>query len=289
MSGTRLYNFREGDRSEYLATYLLSGLGLINPVPRQEDIGVDFHCQLADQEKGVLSFGNPFIIQIKSSSTKSILYGNLEQDKWDLKQIEWLFKQNQPFFIGSVDKETMKISIYDCSTLYHLRFLPKTPTFIEFTFEDNNEVYRPEKEIINTWSRKDSDGYKHIIKLGLPLITIDNSDLQNKDVLKIKKDILRQAVEINQYNVIHIHKNIGWINYISKIDTNEKFTLAWDSLIATNDKIIDNLINTLDFPILNLAMNLYANGEYEKLKSIRWIIDNLKILPEDFEERMKEL
>lgn len=38
-TGTRFHNFREGDRSEYLAVYLLSRLGLVTQVPRQEDIG----------------------------------------------------------------------------------------------------------------------------------------------------------------------------------------------------------------------------------------------------------
>jgi len=89
MSGTRLYNFREGDRSEYLANYLLSGLGLVTVVPRQEDIGFDFYCQLADQEKGNLTFGYPFIVQIKSNSQDEIIYGDTSQDKWKKENIEW--------------------------------------------------------------------------------------------------------------------------------------------------------------------------------------------------------
>jgi hypothetical protein len=44
MSGVRLYNRLQGDRSEYLAVYILSALGLVTQAPRQEDIGFDLVC-----------------------------------------------------------------------------------------------------------------------------------------------------------------------------------------------------------------------------------------------------
>lgn len=64
MSGARLFSFREGDRSEYLAQYLLSGLGLVTPVPRQEDIGFDFVCSIADEQVGVLTFNQQYLVSI---------------------------------------------------------------------------------------------------------------------------------------------------------------------------------------------------------------------------------
>ena len=42
------FTFRQGDRSEYLALYMLSALGLAVPVPRQEDVGIDFHCNTSE-------------------------------------------------------------------------------------------------------------------------------------------------------------------------------------------------------------------------------------------------
>ena len=59
---SRYYNWREGDRSELLADFLLSGIGLSTPVRRQDDVGFDFYCTIGDQEKGILTFGFPFII-----------------------------------------------------------------------------------------------------------------------------------------------------------------------------------------------------------------------------------
>lgn len=72
-SPTKLHNPREGDRSEYLAVYLLSRLGLVTQVPRQEDIGIDLFCSLADQESGTLTFGHQFAVSVKSASLPQII------------------------------------------------------------------------------------------------------------------------------------------------------------------------------------------------------------------------
>src|SRR5882672_5134928 len=53
MSGVRLYNRRQCETSEYLADHILSALGLVTQVPRQEDIGFDLVCNLAEQRAHV--------------------------------------------------------------------------------------------------------------------------------------------------------------------------------------------------------------------------------------------
>jgi hypothetical protein len=44
MPGLLLDSFYQGNRSEYLAQYILSALGVAVKVPHEEDIGVDFNC-----------------------------------------------------------------------------------------------------------------------------------------------------------------------------------------------------------------------------------------------------
>ena len=114
MPGVRSYSFREGDRSEYLAQFLLSALGLCTFIPRQEDIGFDFSCSIADQEAGILTFGYPYLISVKSRSTPSI---NIEPTKTaieadDARHVAWLFRQDQPVFLGVVDKDAISLRIF---------------------------------------------------------------------------------------------------------------------------------------------------------------------------------
>src|SRR5206468_1915967 len=83
MSGTRSSNFRSGDRSEYLTVYLLSALGLVTEVPRQEDIGFDLVCNLAEQESGILSFRHHHAVSVKSASKPRVVLDPPESKEKD--------------------------------------------------------------------------------------------------------------------------------------------------------------------------------------------------------------
>ena len=102
MSGVRSFSFREGDRSEYLAQFFLSAMGLCTAIPRQEDIGFDFSCSVADQEAGVLTFGYPYLISIKSISSPSIEIDPTATaiQANDRRHVSWLFRQDQPVLLG---------------------------------------------------------------------------------------------------------------------------------------------------------------------------------------------
>src|SRR5947208_2597136 len=126
MSGKRVFSWREGDRSEYLAHFLLSAIGLVTPIPRQEDIGVDFYCSLADQEKGVLTFGFPFIVQTKAIGTPVVEIRPPDdyqhQQRVILDHISWLFRQELPLFLALVDKEDISIRLYSLSPLWFIYY-----------------------------------------------------------------------------------------------------------------------------------------------------------------------
>src|SRR6266478_6026751 len=124
MSGVRSYSFREGDRSEYLAQFFLSAMGLCTSIPRQEDIGFDFSCSIADQEVGVLTFGFSYLISIKSIShpsievepTPAVIQAN------DERHVSWLFRQDQPVLLGVVDKDAVNMRIFSLLPLWFLYY-----------------------------------------------------------------------------------------------------------------------------------------------------------------------
>ncbi len=106
MPGMLLHSFRKGNRSEYLAQYLLSSLGLAIVVPRQEDIGADFYCSLAKREGPRLTFYAPYIIQIKTAPTTDIHYGGPDKGdraKYKKEELNWLFGQELPLLIGFIN------------------------------------------------------------------------------------------------------------------------------------------------------------------------------------------
>ena len=92
-------NFYQGNRSELLADYFLSAIGIATLVRRQFDHGIDFYCTLMNQDSEYLIFGHPFIVQVKSSSVRKITYGKLSSKKWQIENISWLFKNELPFLL----------------------------------------------------------------------------------------------------------------------------------------------------------------------------------------------
>ena len=90
------------------------GLGLSTPIPRQEDIGIDFLCSLADQRSGVLTFGNPYLVSVKSLSKPNIVLEPTEAaiTENNPRHLHWLFRQELPLFLGVVDKGAFSMRLY---------------------------------------------------------------------------------------------------------------------------------------------------------------------------------
>ncbi len=90
--GGRLRSYRLGDRSELLVQHLLSGVAFTTPVPRQEDIGVDFLCSLITglDDAGLLRAGPFFTVQAKSN-VEAVVYHDPHQLEWIKHQENFCF------------------------------------------------------------------------------------------------------------------------------------------------------------------------------------------------------
>ena len=279
MSGVRSYPFREGDRSEYLASYLLSGIGLVTSVPRQEDIGFDFYCQLSDNEEGSLTFGYPFIVQIKSNNS-DIVYGSNSHEKWNENSLKWLFRLELPLFIGVVDKKKMQISIYNTTALNFIFFENPNPTAIKLitrkNHEDSNTVGRPLATIIEDWPYGKGDGFMYDVDLGKPIITIDNDDIYNVNDIKSKKGILRKIINVEMQNLLNRKLNLNHFKWIHDNHTNQEYIrLGWiyerEGDIKSN---IEKMYKSLAPSIIALAFNLELYDK-ETLDSIKLLLSKL--------------
>jgi hypothetical protein len=121
--GFRLFSFRQGDRSEYLALYALSRVAFVTPVPRQEDVGVvDFRCVLARHEGRRDIPKGTFNVQVKSrGSTLGLNEG----------EIRWLStNMDSPLFMCVVDKKNMTIALYSCQHVWSALFYRMHPRAI---------------------------------------------------------------------------------------------------------------------------------------------------------------
>lgn len=178
MPGILLGSFREGSRSEYLAQYILSTLGVSVPVPRQEDIGADFHCTLAEQDGERLIFKGSFLVQTKSISEKDkLFYGGLDdKNEWKQEEVSWLFGQELPLFIGLVDKQALKMEFFSTSNMWQARYKSGKPSRIQLQPNvppgPDDVVRFPTSEPQTDWPSGMGDGMLWKIPLGPALVAI---------------------------------------------------------------------------------------------------------------------
>ena len=121
MPGTPGYGWHEGNRGEYLAQYFLSALGVSAPVIRQEDIGIDFYCALANEEERKLTFHSPYIVQ-HGAVSKIFVYGGYRKEQWRKSELDWLFSQELPLFVCTTDHTKTRFRLYSTSAMWLLRY-----------------------------------------------------------------------------------------------------------------------------------------------------------------------
>src|SRR6266511_2985502 len=224
MSGVRSYSFREGDRSEYLAQFLLSAAGLCTFIPRQEDIGFDFSCTIADQQTGTLTFGYPYLISIKSISnpvvdvvpSAAVIAAN------NFRHVGWLFRQELPIFLGVVDKDAVSLRIFSMVPLWFLYYhggpnIGSLSLMPRLDPNNQQDVGLPiQGAQLNDWP-----GHFHYdVDLGHPVTVLNFGVIQDADRLRAAKDLLRRAIMFAQKNLLHFQLQIPHFYWFAKMTSN---------------------------------------------------------------------
>jgi hypothetical protein len=282
MPGSRLFNFREGDRSEYLALYLLSGLGLVTQIPRQEDIGFDLVCSIADQESGRLTFNHQYLVSLKSKSFPIIELTPPESGKTHPPDyIDWVFRLDIPFILGVVDKDNCSISLYSTLPIWFIRYenpdcrsislIPRINAGIE------GDVSRPQKK--NALPR-DANIFHYDVDLGYPITTLSEKDLRDAGKLKNIKQRLRMALRFAELTILQ--KRIGVHNFYWFAQTSHdgsEFRPAFYYKDLPDDVGIQNKVFGEIAPTLvSLAMYYKTKKNGELLETVGKL---LKLAPQD--------
>jgi hypothetical protein len=300
MPGSLWYPFRQGDRSEYLALYILSALGIVVPVPRQEDIGADFYCSLADLKENRLTFHMPYIVQAKSRSVREISYGGVsEKGMWKKEEVDWLFSQELPLLIGMVDKERLTLDLYSTSNIWAACYTQRDcgqVVLIPDRVDSHEQVAVPSKRPPATpWPADIGDGYVWEVPLGPPVVSISIDDIEDETSLVRFRGVLSQAVDLDQTNITYRRLNAHYSRWLHQFTTNEispsqllGVFYAWN---VTPGAHTSNQLQALAPILLALANNYKAQGRTEELGKLKATFELLSEheIPKEVKSRIPEL
>jgi hypothetical protein len=294
MSGTRYFNFREGDRSEYLATYFFSAIGLVTPVPRQEDIGFDLVCSIADQEVGRLTFNEQFIVSVKSLGTPDIVLEPAKSEDGSLPHIHWLFLQELPLLLAVVDKKSQDIRVYSTLPIWFIYFenhdcgaltlKPRLDT------THLNDVGRPTKGL----ELEELPGrFHYTVDLGHPILHANVSDLTDRQAVIRIKNRLRGAVHFGRLSILQIKLGVPYFYWFAKTHPDETpptpafYAQEFPAVQEAQDAVFGMIAPTL----ISLSMLFKTTGDQEKLNAALQLLALVPAnrIPEPVHERLPEL
>lgn len=280
MSGVKSYSFREGDRSEYLAQFLLSAAGLCTFIPRQEDIGFDFSCSIADQEDGILTFGYPYLISIKSRSSPSIDIKPsptaIQAD--DSRHVAWLFRQEQPILLGVVDKNSVSLHVFSLLPLWFLYYhggpdIGSISLNPRFNPAETGDVGIPNKgaELTN-WPKH----YHYDVDLGHPIAILDLPTIKDETRLCATKKRLRLAVDFAERNLLHYRLQIPHFYWFQKTFPDASVlqpAVSYDPVPPT-PKARQTIMKELAPSLISFALHFKEAGDVESLRACAQLLSH---------------
>ncbi len=279
------YSFRQGDRSEYLALYMLSALGLAVKVPREEDVGIDFHCTLARQEGQKITYYSPYNVQVKSSTVDELKYGGNDDNKrWREHQVRWLLNQTTPFFVAIVDKAKGQMDLFSTATRWFAVHNSRLPFLIKF------KPYMPDND--HHLGNGDKTGLSNIqlpsyaecvsweIPIGQPILSINFDKAEDKDFVAQARTCLHGYVSLDEKNAVAAATGLKHFQWPLVVRTNQVLaqigiSVGW-SLTPSQDT--HNQLRALAPIVATLLRTFEGAGDADKVQRLGMLLD---LIPQD--------
>jgi hypothetical protein len=181
MPGRKDANLRSGDLQEDLGILLLKRVGLVAPVPRPEDAGVDAVVTLLRQDTTRhLIPEDTFFVQLKASSVREVDYETEDE-------VRWLMGLELPLFIGSVRLADAAIDLYPTHSLQRVQRETKSIRKYRFQLDQLHE----------------SSGSLdlRLVTLGPPAASWSVAQLSDPDFPRRAYAILKTHIAISRENI----------------------------------------------------------------------------------------
>jgi hypothetical protein len=273
MPGERPYGLRQGDRREYLAQVFLSALGVSVPVPRQEDIGVDFYCALGREEGPTITFHSPFAVQVGSDNSKHFVYGGFDAHGiWKRASVEWLFSQEIPLFVCTINSETDRCRLYHTGSMWLTRYQFGNLAQVELCPEKWHDAISESRSTEPIGKIGDADAYSYRIPLLNPIADLTTTDLKSTK-RQAAVDAMEEAVKAEQRNITNRRLGVHVVTTFPGAPSNNASWLRrhqgggtfWSAEPGRN---VSQQIEELKNLAMVLALNLHAQGDAEKVKHL---------------------
>lgn len=196
------FGFYQGARSEYLATYLLSRLSIVNPVPREGDFGLDLICHLVDRRKTLLHVGAPFSLQVKTEGVEVVYIGDRDLPPEERREICWLLDQTIPLLVGMVSRDDQCLRVYTTWPLHQVRYQRGYDYSRIELIPGKESTGRPGVEIDRDVAR---------VRLGPPILDLSPDLVEDSERADALTEVLKYWVHLDMENYVNSLANVCYV------------------------------------------------------------------------------
>jgi hypothetical protein len=272
----RQFSYRQGDRAEYLAQYILSAIAITIPVPRQEDVGADFHCSLLRRVGNNLRPTLPFNIQIKSEGEKilkeGIRFGGVtDAGNWRSHEIELLCQTDTPFLVGLVDLEKQTLSVFSTITRYFVLSnwqragLPREVALIPYDPVGEVHLGAGVQEQLDTKVGMPSKFWK--LPIGQPIVSISIDESEDPERCEATKTLLEPFLRLDQENAVCFRIGLGYFEWplIIRPGQTLKDIAAGMATPSADSPAVQKQLQTLGRIVASLLTSYHLSGKKQEI------------------------
>jgi hypothetical protein len=243
-TGSLAANLHEGSRSEYLAQYALSALGMAALLPRQEDVGIDLQCALGERIGQRLSIRNYYLAQVKSTDD----FGSYEgQDS-----VKWLCAHRYPLIFVHVKKRTGDIAIYQTAELVQITHL----NALRVTLQPGGPA--------PSFSARHGSEEEVVLTLGPPILAFSVANIGDDGWRTHARQILRFWIELDQANIDKRVRGMVSFEFPESYQINAMPVGRTAALNFKHANVTDNLLDALAIRVSVAA----ADGDHQAFGQI---------------------
>jgi hypothetical protein len=281
MPGKQLAPFWQGNRAELFATFALSSVAAVVVVPRQVDFGLDLFCTLTHQGGNALYAGRSFGVQVKSASNPEGRYGGFDNaGAWKSYEIEWLYGQDLPMLLCTVDRDLWQVKLYSVTRMWWVPYKMGTPGEVvlvpDLELEQLNgpdpEIRYPRKVMQpSADGSRAGDGYSYRIPLGKPVVQF----ALDQDEAPEQCDIIRKCIDTWVYlesrNLRHYKMHVPYTEEWKEWSPNvppESGIQLWHYFNPTPDKNVREILAAISPGVASLFHQLRVQKQDQKLEQV---------------------
>jgi hypothetical protein len=249
LPGSVAANFHEAGRSEYLAHYVFSGFGTSFLVPRQEDIGIDLFCTLAERHGQHAWAMSPYTVQVKSADGPWKISGR--------NAIAWLINHPLPVFFCVANATQLRFRVFQTSPRFHLWSLVQSDLPDEITLVPGTG---PNGRCLE-WDPK---GWT--FSLSAPIADFTVGDLSNKKQFTTIRKVFEWWLAYEDDNIMRFRMGVPLATLPAAYRTNEIHPPGLKHHASTyarsmTDAQLQPSLHWLSEMLSHLPTRLYKNGD----------------------------